>query len=303
MESEYLTAKELATLLRIRERKVYELASSGELPCSRAMGKLLFPRRAVDAWLARKSSGQVAEPASVRPKVVLGSHDPLLEWALRESRSGLAAWFDGSQDGLERFARGEGLATGLHLPSADAAAEGDGWNVEAVRRRFAGEPVILMEWAWRERGLAVSPEIAERVHALSDLKGLRLAPRQTGAGSQTLLLQLLAREGLSLEALSPLPPMRTETEAVLAVYDGKADAAFGIAALARQFRLAFVPLVRERFDLLVDRWAWFEPPMQALLAFCRTEPFKARVAEYGGYDVSGLGTVHFNGAKATGFPA
>jgi len=31
-------------LLRITERKVYDLAATGKVPCSRAMGKLLFPR-------------------------------------------------------------------------------------------------------------------------------------------------------------------------------------------------------------------------------------------------------------------
>jgi excisionase family DNA binding protein len=85
---EYLTTKELAGLLRIKERKVYDLAASGQVPCSRATGKLLFPRRAVEAWIASKSSGPVVETS--RPDVFLGSHDPLLEWSLRESRCGLA---------------------------------------------------------------------------------------------------------------------------------------------------------------------------------------------------------------------
>jgi len=35
--SEYLTTKELAELLRIKERKVYDLAASGAVPCSKAM--------------------------------------------------------------------------------------------------------------------------------------------------------------------------------------------------------------------------------------------------------------------------
>ena len=59
--------------------------------------------------------------------------------------------------------------------------------------------------------------------------------------------------------------------------------------------MRFVPLVQERFDLLVDRKAWFEPPMQTLLAFCRSGAFRSKAEAMGGYDVSGLGTVHFNG--------
>ena len=41
---DYLTTRELADLLRIGERKVYDLAANGEVPCVRAVGKLLFPQ-------------------------------------------------------------------------------------------------------------------------------------------------------------------------------------------------------------------------------------------------------------------
>jgi hypothetical protein len=54
-------------------------------------------------------------------------------------------------------------------------------------------------------------------------------------------------------------------------------------------------LIEERFDLLVWRKAWFDPPLQNLLALCRSETFRARAKALGGYDVSGFGTVHFNG--------
>ena len=65
--------------------------------------------------------------------------------------------------------------------------------------------------------------------------------------------------------------------------------------MARQFRLGFVPLFRERYDLAVWRRDYFEPAMQKLLAFCRTPAFAQRAGELGGYDVAGLGQVHYNG--------
>lgn len=42
-DHEYLTVRELADLLRLKARKVYDLAASGTVPCSRATGKLLCP--------------------------------------------------------------------------------------------------------------------------------------------------------------------------------------------------------------------------------------------------------------------
>ena len=289
-QPDYLTTKELAALLRIKERKVYDLAASGDVPCSRALGKLLFPRREIEAWL--QGEGTAASPASraARPSVVLGSHDPLLEWALLESRADLASFLGGSHDGLDRFARGEGVAAGLHIH------ETGGWNTETVRARFADDDCVLVEWAWRQRGLILAGALAEEVHGLADLSGRKLAPRAAETGSQTLFESLRARVGLAPDDIATIAPVRSEADAVAAVIDAKAEAAFGLECLARRFRLAFVPLVDERFDLLVSRRAWFEPAFQALLGFCRQPAFAEKAAELGGYNVSGFGTVHFNSA-------
>jgi molybdate-binding protein len=88
---------------------------------------------------------------------------------------------------------------------------------------------------------------------------------------------------------------RSETDLAMAIAGGRADVGLGIEAAARQLNLDFVPLVEERFDLLVWRKAYFDPPFQKLVAFCRTPAFAARAQALGGYDLSGFGTVHFNG--------
>jgi excisionase family DNA binding protein len=288
---EYLTTKELAELLHLKERKVYDLAASGQVPCSRATGKLLFPRQAVEAWIASKSSGPAKKALAERPAVFLGSHDPLLEWSLRESRCGLATFFDGSLDGLERFAAGEGAASALHLYSA----EDDDWNTPAVRSRFGNEPVALIEFAWRERGLIVGGNGDSRPKGLADLRGQRVVPRQSGAGSQALLEHLLGAAGIAITELNLMPAARSERDAAVAVLEGDADIAFGLRGLADQYRLEFVPVCRERFDLLVDRRAWFEEPLQTLNRFFKSPEFAERAAGLRGYDIDGLGTVHFNG--------
>lgn len=286
---EYLTTKELADLLRIKERKVYDLAASGDVPCTRALGKLLFPRAAIENWLARHRSGDPGGPA-VFPSVFLGSHDPLLEWCLRESGSGLASYFDGSIDGLDRFAASEGVATGLHI--FDSAS--NEWNVPIVTRRLAGKSAVLVEWAWRERGLIVEAGNPAKIGRIADLKGRRLVPRQPQAGSQVLLTHLLSKNGLGPESIELIHAARTETDAALAVVEGRADAAFGLLSVANQYRLDFVPVVRERFDLLVWRSEWFEEPFQKFLALRRSRVFDERVKTLEGYDTSGFGRVHFN---------
>ena len=286
---ELLTTRELADLLRIKERKVYDLAASGSIPCSRALGKLLFPRDAVMAWLASNSSGFDLPGVAHAPAVMLGSHDPLLEWALRESQCTLASYFDGSADGIERFLNHEGIGAGLHLH------ESDGWNVRTVQSRCMAMPVVLVEWARRQRGLIVSNSVSGSVRGIPDLIGRRVVPRQAQAGAQALLLHLLNSAGIAPDQIDFTAPARSESDAVVMITEGKAEAAFGLQALADQFNLPFVPLVQERFDLLISRRAWFEPPMQKLLAFCRAPAFAQRASEMPGYDIGAFGTVHFNG--------
>jgi putative molybdopterin biosynthesis protein len=287
-DEELLTTREVAGLLRIKERKVYDLVASGEIPHVRVTGKLLFPRARLDAWLLQHSESHAV--ARAWPNILAGSHDPLLDWALRESGAGLASFFDGSLDGLERLARGDAIAAGVHL------VEGDSWNVGHIERRLGGEPVVLIEWARRQQGLILPAGNPAGVAGAGGLAGRRLIPRQREAGSFLLLQQLLEAEGLSLDAVDVVdPPARTEADVAIAIADGKAEVGLGLAAMARQFRLDFVPLVRERYDLLIWRRAFFEPPLQRLFAFCRTAAFAARARDLGGYDIGDFGRVHYNG--------
>jgi putative molybdopterin biosynthesis protein len=296
--SEFLTTRELAALLRVKERKVYDLAGEGALPVRRVTGKLLFPRAEIEEWIA--GAGQTVPkgstsgaPARERPLVVAGGHDPLLEWALRESRSGVAAFLDGALDGLERAAQGDCIAAGLHIPES----QGEEWNVSSVGRRFAKEPVVLIEWAKRTRGLMFREGLGRPIESLADARGLRFQSRQPEAGSELVLSLLLEREAMEAKDLRRVEAVeRSETDLAMAVANGHADIGLGIEASARQFQLGFRPLIVERFDLLVWRKAFFDPPLQKLMRFCASDAFRARALSLGGYDISDFGSVHYNGA-------
>jgi excisionase family DNA binding protein len=279
----YLTTKEVADLLRVKERKVYDLAAAGEIPHRRITGKLLFPAAEIRAWI---EGGAEAAPVA-RPAVLTGSHDPLLDWAVRESGSGLATLWNGSGDGLDLFARGHAALSALHVP------EGEGWNLRTVEARGLGG-CVLISWAVRARGVLLAPALAGQVAAFRDLKGRTVVRRQPGAGAAALFDALVAEADLSQSDLVPTEGVaRTESDAAAMVSTGEADAALGIAAMARRFHLGFLPLRDERFDLLIDRRAWFTEPVQRLFTFARTEAFHAHAAAMGGYDTGGIGTVRW----------
>ncbi|MGV6805367.1 MAG: substrate-binding domain-containing protein [Ruegeria sp.] len=288
--SEYLTTRELADLLRIGERKAYDLASSGEVPCVRAMGKLLFPRAEVLAWLnASRSGPHSAKPPL--PNIVAGSHDPLLDWALRESGSGLATYYDGSFDGLQRLANRDAQAAVLHIH------ESDGFNVHSLLNAVGEAPVVLYEVAVRQRGLLLAPG-TENISGFGDLEQRSVILRQDSAASQRLFDAQMEACGLSRDDLNTLPACaRTEEELAIALHDGKAEVGFGLGALAQLYGLRFIPTHSERLDLAIWRRACFDPPMLKLLKFLHSNNFCHRAKELGGYDLTDVGRIHHNGAS------
>ena len=157
--------------------------------------------------------------------------------------------------------------------------------------------LVLVEWAKRRQGLVLAAGNPRGVVTLADLaeKRLRVVRRQDGAGAHTLLRYLSSRAGLRLEDLNLLdPPALTETDLAAAIAEGKADCGLAIETVARQFRLDFIPLHQERFDLAMRRRDYFEPPIQALLGFARTPAFQLRAQEFGGYDGSDCGRIAYN---------
>jgi excisionase family DNA binding protein len=289
--SELLTLDEAAAYLRLSERKLYELVSVGGIPSTKVTGKWLFPKLALDRWLAAGAQGGSSALAPA-PPIVGGSHDPLLEWALRESGSQLAILAEGSETGLIRLARGEVTAAAIHLHRLDGDDEAA--NTEAVAGTSGLHDAVMIAFARREQGLLVAPGNPLQLTDVADIaaRNARLALRPQGAGAQLLLLALLARAGLALDALTTVKPVcPTGPDIAQAVRSGRADCGIATLAVAQTAGLDFIPLVWERFDLALRQRSYFLPGPQALFAFMRSSAFHERAAELEGYDASEAGTV------------
>lgn len=217
---DYLTTREVAALLRIKERKIYELVAEKAIPASRVTGKLLFPKDMIDAWVRREVAFRDgAESLANRPLVMAGSHDPLLEWAIRASECEFATLFEGSIAGLKRPGQGRAVAAGLHVYEPEDV----NWNRGHVDSHLHGQPYVLVEWCVRKQGLVVAPGNPRSIRSVADLKGIRLASRQSDSGSRHLLDHLLRQEGLSAGSLDMVsPPARNEAEVANLIADGKA---------------------------------------------------------------------------------
>lgn len=291
---DFLTTSEAADYIRLGERKLYELVTSGEIPCSKVTGKWLFPRQELDLWVLSGLSRPAGMIAADPPPIVGGSQDDLLEWTLRESGSGLASLTEGTARGVERLQRGEVIAAAVHFHGDDVAA-GDA-NVAAIRAQPGLHDAVLVGMVRREQGLLVPPGNPKRLHGLADVlaAGAQMAVRQPGAGAQMLLDALLKRAGAGPKDLRRLePPCLTGPDLAAAIRAGRADCGVATRAAAKSAGLDFVPLLWENFDLLMRQRSYFRPSMQALIGFLGKGRLKQRAAELTGYDPAPAGQIRF----------
>ncbi len=290
--ADLLTTDEAADYLRLSERKLYELVAAGALPCTKITGRWLFPKAALDRWLASGLVVPAGMTLSPRPPIVGGSQDPLLDWALRDSGCGLASLPEGSEAGLRRLSRGEVMAAAVHLHRLQGDDETA--NTDAVAQAPGLHDAVVIAFTRREQGLVVAPGNPLQLTDIATVAQTRarMAQRPAGAGAHLLLLTLMARAGIAADALALVKPVcPTGPDLGQAVRSGRADCGIASRSVAHAAGLGFVPLLWERFDLVLRQRDYFLPGPQALFDHIRKPAFRAQAAEMQGYDVVEAGRV------------
>ncbi|MGH7379106.1 MAG: substrate-binding domain-containing protein [Candidatus Methylomirabilales bacterium] len=251
-------------------------------------------------WRTAGAPEAPAPPARARrgegPAVrCVGSHDltlDLLAAALRRRRRPVSLDIQavGSLPGLLALRQGEADLAGIHLLDP---ATGD-YNGPIVSRLFPGERMALVTVAHREQGLLVAPGNPRGLRRLADLARprIRLIRRTAGSGTHLLLEWGLRQESIPMARLRSLPrEAATHLEVAAAVARGEADAGLGLRAAAEAFGLGFIPLFRERYDLVCPRAHVSRPPLSALPAALRDRAFRQQVRHLGGYDTRETGQI------------
>jgi len=293
MHMDLLTTTEAADYLRIKERKLYELVSEGQIPCTKVTGKWAFPRAELDRWLLAGLARPLGVVPSDPPPIIGGSHDPLLQWVLRESRCELASLAEGSESGYRKLLEGKVLAAAIHFhdahdPDADA-------NVAVVSSESALYDAVLVGFAIREQGLLVASGNPLDVTDLASAAAkARFATRPAGAGAQQLLRSLFNREHLEYSKLVlAAGTCPTGADIAQAIRSGHADCGIATRTISMATGLDFIPLALERFDLLMRQRDYFRKPMQAILELIADARFAARAKDLGGLDVNGAGQIRW----------
>ena len=104
----------------------------------------------------------------------------------------------------------------------------------------------------------------------------------------------LKRQGIASDAIKGYDVELDNHLAVgSAIAQGKADAGLGIEAAARSCGLDFLPLFRERYDLVIPGHIYRSELLAPLLRIISSDEFKRIVNQVDGYDTSQTGTTTF----------
>lgn len=304
MPSEMMSTREVAAYLGVHEKQVYVLVKRGAIPATRVTGKYLFPRRLIDEWIERHARLDPPDDARARrletSLMAAGSNDLALETLqgllLREERDCyLFSASTGSRGGLAALAAGRADLALSHLLDAESGE----YNVPFVRRELMGIPAVVVTLFHRELGLVIAPDNPKRVTGFADLArpGVRFVNRQAGSGTRLLVDARLAEAGVATGRVAGYRhEVRTHLEVGLEVLHGAADVGVAAASAARLLRLDFVPVVRERFDIVLPRAIYFARPVQRLLEVVAGKRFREQVRRIGGYGTEESGRVVYAAA-------
>jgi molybdate-binding protein/DNA-binding XRE family transcriptional regulator len=193
-----------------------------------------------------------------------------------------------SSQALKLLAEGSIHVAGTHLRD-----EGSGeWNVPQIRKLFPANRMAVISFATWEMGLVASRRTSKKISGIADLgrPGVTIVNREPGAGSRQLLDAQLKEAGLKG---GDIKGYDREADGHLAaawhVSAGFADCCVATEAAARAFDLQFIPLVSERYDLVLWRKHLETPGVQALLETMNRLSFRRELSSLGGYGTSATG--------------
>src|SRR4051812_22727252 len=230
-----------------------------------------------------------------RTIVAIGSHDltlDLLSSELSKAHTGLSLSSSnvGSLGGLIAIQRGEAHILGPHLLDEQTGE----YNVSYIKRFLPGRQIVLVNLVYRDQGLIVPKGNPRGLKGLDDLLegDIQFVNRQRGAGTRVLLDFQLAQRGASPGQIHGYEREEyTHLAVAAAVAGGSADTGLGILAAARALHLDFVPILKERYDLVVPRELFESDLLRPLLELIRGPDFRRQVEALGGYDTSQMGEV------------
>ncbi len=228
--------------------------------------------------------------------LAIGSHDltiDLLASIIKEKSEGKIAISSsniGSMGGLIALEKGIAHFAGSHLLDTQT---GD-YNRSYIPRYLKSVPIILVTLVHRWQGLMIAKGNPKNIQGIADLvrPDIAFINRQAGSGTRILLDYELQKCGIDPAAIAGYRSEEyTHMSVAMAVASGRADVGLGILASAKALNLDFIPVTRERYDLVIPTGLLEDERIVLLLEIVRSSKFIEQVLALGGYEVEETGKI------------
>jgi len=230
--------------------------------------------------------------------IIIGSHDLILDVLRNELQAvspefRLASFHTGSMGGLLALKQGITHLATSHLLDVQSGE----YNFPYIRRILPDLKLVVVNMAYRQQGLMVSKGNPKEIRGVKDLirRNVHYINRQKGSGTRVLLDYLLGKCNINPDDIQGYHQEEfTHLMIASAVANKRADAGLGIYSAARAFHLDFIPLIKERYDLIIPEKYFHSARIKKVLEIIKTNHFKKQAAGLGGYDLSQCGKVLSN---------
>ncbi|MGO9229424.1 MAG: substrate-binding domain-containing protein [Bryobacteraceae bacterium] len=250
----------------------------------------------VDAGRSAKSKGKATvqlfqDEKELGKRLMVAGCDPgisVLSRHLQRAGIELVAVSRNSSQSLDLLKQGLVHIAGTHLRDK-ATSES---NLPAVRLRFTNHAVVVIGFALWEEGIVVGRGNPKGIREIADFarKNVTIVNRESGAGCRLMLDSQLVQLGIDAVSVKGYRQIALgHLPAAWHVLTGKADCCIATKAAARVFGLDFIPLLSERYDLVIRKTVLNSPAVQALLDTLGRAAFRRELEGLGGYDTRSAG--------------
>jgi molybdate-binding protein/DNA-binding transcriptional regulator YhcF (GntR family) len=229
--------------------------------------------------------------------LIVGSHDlalNMLVTKLRERKPELniEVTYAGSLGGLIALQENRAHLAGIHLLDEETGE----YNYPYVRHVLPGREMAIIHLAYRIQGLMFAKTNPKQIQGIEDLtqREIKFINRQKGSGTRVLLDLELRKHGISpFDVNGYENELDTHVAVATSIAHGEADCGLGIQAAACACDLGFIPLFRERYDLVIPDEHFRSALLLPLINMISSSEFRNLISHVEGYDSTQIGTTTF----------
>lgn len=298
------TIEEVAQLLKVSKLTIYDLVKKGDLPVFRVGRQMRVDRADLQTYIQKRKTGSapavpqasVATPTKNHAKVIISGQDLVLDilakYIEKRRSTKVLRSHEGSFNGVMALYHGDCDIASLHMFDGDT---GD-YNTPYVKKIFVSHAFVLINVVSRKAGFYVQKGNPLEIRTFEDFqtKTFTLINREKGSGARTLLDEQLRIHDIAPSTIAGYSKEEmSHLDVASAVANGRADVGIGIEKIAKLIQVDFIPVVTERYDIVLLKTPENQPLIDAVKEILNAPDFQSEVAALGDYDASQMGQVMY----------